>query len=146
MPDNQEPKELDAHKGGGSYEKELLTEMRREVIFSHVATMPIPLYERIKTRINQFDQVNIWRKQAEDNVYGLAKKLQAQTESLATLESERAMNTELTEQLTDTQQALEIITDVLKRHHNYRLAQEPEYSFGALYIATTRVLNTKKSK
>jgi hypothetical protein len=55
MPDNQESpsKELDDQKGEDSYGKELLTEMRSEVILTHVATMPIPLYERMKEAIKQ---------------------------------------------------------------------------------------------
>lgn len=36
--------------------KELLTDMRMEVVLSHVATMPIPLYERMKDVVNQANQ------------------------------------------------------------------------------------------
>lgn len=33
--------------------EQLLTDMRMEVIWSHVATMPIPLYERMKEALQE---------------------------------------------------------------------------------------------
>ncbi len=36
---------------------DLLTEMRMQVSFTHVATMPIPLYEKIKAYIEETDGI-----------------------------------------------------------------------------------------
>lgn len=62
----------------------------------------------------QLDMANRWRRESEARQYELAQELEAQTERLATLDSEKAMNAELTEQLTTTQQALDTAVEALK--------------------------------
>lgn len=143
-------KELD--KGDG-YTRELLKDMQMQVSYSDLATMPIPLYERIKQRIGQFITVNEWRIKSEARQYELARELEAAKYRETTLDSEKAMNAELTQQLTTTQQKLDVAVEALNEVERLCELTPPltineEHSEGWIHLAgeIKAALNTIRGK
>lgn len=70
----------------------------------------IRVYERIKVVIKQYAQIDEWRLRAEKKCFELAQKLEAQTASLETLDSEKAMNAELSTEIESLTAQLNAVT------------------------------------